>query len=144
MDKFDAAIIDALQANSRQSWVRLGEQVNLSPSACQRRVEALQNSGVIERFTLTLNEKALGHKVKAFVAVTVDRQNPKLAESFRRWAVVHRQVKACHMISGNSDYMLEVVATDLEALGHFLESELLDLESVKDASSSIVLGRIKS
>ena len=144
MDKFDAAIIDALQANSRQSWVRLGEQVNLSSSACQRRVETMQRDGVIERFTVTLNEKALGHKVKAFVAVTVDRQNPRLAESFRRWAVVHQQVKACHMISGTSDYMLEVVAADLEALGHFLESELLGLASVKDATSSIVLGRVKS
>lgn len=144
MDKFDAAILDALKANARMSWVRLAERINLSTSACQRRVEALRKQGVIEGFTVSLNEKALGHNVKAFVAVTVDRQNPQLANEFRHWVNGQTQIKTCHMISGTSDYMLEVVATDLEAFGHFLDSELLELTAVKDATSSIVLGRVKS
>ena len=144
MDKFDAAILKALQANARISWVRLAERINLSTSACQRRVEALQKKGVIEGFTVSLNEKALGHNVKAFVAVSVDRQDPLIAEEFRRWVNSQSQVRTCHMISGTSDYVLEVVATDLEAFGQFLESELLGLSSVKDATSSIVLGRVKS
>lgn len=144
MDKFDAAILDALQANARLSWVRLAERINLSTSACQRRVEALQKKGVIEGFTVRLNEKALGYSVKAFVAVTVDRQNPQLAQEFRHWVNGHAQIKSCHMISGSSDYMLDVVATDLEAFGQFLESELLELASVKDATSFMVLGRVKS
>ncbi len=137
MDKFDAAILDALQGNARMSWVRLAERINLSTSACQRRVEALQRKGVIEGFTIRLNEKALGHNVKAFVAVTVDRQNPELAHEFRRWVNGQTLVTTCHMISG------EVVASDLEAFGQFLDSELLALASVKDATSSIVLGRVK-
>ena len=143
MDKFDATILDALQVNARMSWVQLAERINLSTSACQRRVEALQRKGVIEGFTVRLNEKALGHNVKAFVTVTVDRQNPELAHEFRRWVNGQTQVKTCHMISGTSDYMLEVAATDLEAFGQFLDSELLALASVKDATSSIVLGRVK-
>ena len=144
MDKFDAAILDALQANARMSWVRLAERINLSTSACQRRVEALQKKGVIEGFTARLNEKALGYSVKAFVAVTVDRQHPQLAQEFRRWVNGQAQVKSCHMISGTSDYMLDVVAADLEAFGRFLESELLELASVKDATTFMVLGRVKS
>ncbi len=144
MDKFDAAILDALRANGRVSWVRLAERINLSTSACQRRVEALQKKGVIEGFTVSLNEKALGYSVKAFVAVTVDRQNPQLGQEFRHWVSAQTQVKSCHMISGTSDYMLEVVAADLEAFGQFLESELLELTSVKDATSFMVLGRVKS
>lgn len=144
MDKFDAAILDALRANARVSWVRLAERINLSTSACQRRVEALQKKGVIEGFTVSLNEKALGYRVNAFVAVTVDRQNPQLGQEFRHWVNGQTQVKSCHMISGTSDYMLEVVAADLEAFGQFLESELLELTSVKDATSFMVLGRVKS
>lgn len=144
MDKFDAAILDALRADARLSWVRLAERINLSTSACQRRVEALQKKGVIEGFTISLNEKALGYGIKAFVAVTVDRQNPQLAQEFRHWVNGQSRVKSCHMISGTSDYMLEVVAADLEAFGQFLESELLELTSVKDATSFMVLGRVKS
>ena len=143
MDKFDAAILNALQLDARVSWVKLAEQVNLSPSACQRRVEALREEGVIEGFTLSLNEAALGHRVKAFIAVSVDRQDPELASGFRDWVMHHPQVRTCHMITGNSDYMLEVTAVDLEALGRFLDSELLSLSAVKDAASSIVLGKVK-
>lgn len=144
LDRFNAAIIGALQNNSRITWTRLAEKVNLSTSACQRRVEALREQGVIERFTINLDESALGLKVRAFVAVSIDRQNPYLATEFRDWVMNHRQVKTCHMISGASDYMLEVVAPDLESFGHFLDSELLPMPGVKDAVSSIVLGKVKS
>ena len=144
MDKFDTGILDMLQRDARLTWVKLAEAVNLSPSACQRRVEALLEQGVIERFTLILNESALGLDVKAFVAVSIDRQNPYLVNEFRNWLMDHHLVQACHMISGTSDYMLEVVATDLESFGRFLDRELLGLPAVKDAVSSLVLGRVKS
>lgn len=144
MNEFDAAILNTLQRNARVSWVKLGEEVNLSPSACQRRVQALQEEGVIEGFTVCLNEVALGRSVKAFVEVSVDRQDPRLASEFREWVRDHPQVLTCHMVTGSFDYMLEVVAVDLESLGRFLESELLSLSAVKDASSSIMLGKVKT
>ena len=101
-------------------------------------------SGVIRNFTVNLDEAALGHAVKAFVAVNVDRQNTKLAEEFRRKVREHPQVQACHMISGTIDFMLEVVAADIEALGNFIDGELLTMPAVKDASSSIVLKEVKA
>jgi DNA-binding Lrp family transcriptional regulator len=81
--------------------------------------------------------------VKAFVAVNIDRQNTKLAEEFRRKVKEHPQVQACHMISGTIDFMLEVVADDLDAFGNFIDGELLSMPAVKDASSSIVLKVVK-
>lgn len=143
MDKYDARILSALQADGRISWSRLAERINLSPSACQRRVEALVERGVIENFTVNLNEEALGHHVKAFVAVNIDRQNTDLAEDFRHRVREHPQVQACHMISGTIDFMLEVVADDLDAFGNFIDGELLAMPAVKDASSSIVLKVVK-
>ena len=143
MDKFDARILSALQEDGRISWSRLAERINLSASACQRRVEALIDKGIIENFTVNLNEDALGHHVKAFVAVNIDRQNTELAQDFRKRVKEHPQVQACHMISGTIDFMLEVVAEDLDAFGNFIDGDLLAMPAVKDASSSIVLKVVK-
>ena len=143
MDKFDARILSLLQNDGRLSWSRLAEEISLSASACQRRVEALVERGVIENFTVALNEEKLGHSVKAFVEVNIDRQHPELAEDFRRRVREHSQVQACHMISGTIDFMLEVVAEDLDSFGQFIDGDLLSMPAVKDASSSIVLKVVK-
>ena len=143
MDRFDALILRALQKDGRMRWSHLAGHINLSASACQRRVEALEEDGVIENFTVNLNEKALGHRVKAFVEVSVDRQSTDLAQEFRRKVAALPQVQACHMVSGTVDFMLEVVAPDLESLGQFIDGELLAMPAVKDASSSIVLSVVK-
>lgn len=143
MDKLDARILSELQVDGRMTWSRLAERVFLSASACQRRVESLVSQGVIENFTVNLNEVALGHHVTAFVAVSVDRQNTASAEEFRRWVRRRPRVQACHMLTGTVDFMLQVVTADLESLGKFLEDELLNLPAVKDVSTSIVLNEVK-
>ena len=143
MDRFDALILRALQKDGRMRWSHLAEHINLSASACQRRVEALEAEGIIENFTVNLSEQALGHRVKAFVEVSVDRQSTDLAQEFRRKIAELPQVQACHMVSGTIDFMLEVVAPDLESLGQFIDGELLGMPAVKDASSSIVLNVVK-
>ena len=143
MDKYDTRILSTLQKEGRISWSQLAGRINLSASACQRRVEALLEQGIIENFTVNLNEVALGHNVKAFVAVNMDRQSPQLAEDFRRQVRAHPQVQSCHMLSGTIDFMLEVVADDLDSFGQFIDGELLSMPAVKDASSSIVLKIVK-
>lgn len=143
MDRFDTLILHALQDDGRIRWSHLAKRVNLSASACQRRVESLEEDGVISGFTVKLNEKKLGHRVKAFVEVKVDRQSTDLAQDFRRKVLEHPQVQACHMVSGSIDFMLEVVASDLDSFGRFIDGELLGMPAVKDASSSIVLNVVK-
>ena len=143
MDKYDARILSLLQEDGRISWSQMSCKINLSASACQRRVEALMDRGVIENFTVNLNEDQLGHHVKAFVAVNMDRQDTKLADDFKKRVKEHPQVQSCHMISGTIDFMLEVVASDLDAFGNFIDGELLSMPAVKDASSSIVLKIVK-
>jgi len=143
LDRYDTEILTALQADGRITWSQLATEVNLSASAVQRRVEALVERGVIENFTVNLNEAALGHSVKAFVTVNVERQDTKLAEEFRRRVREHPQVQACHMISGSIDFILEIVASDLDSFATFIDSELLSMPAVKDASSAIVLKVVK-
>jgi DNA-binding Lrp family transcriptional regulator len=143
LDRYDTAILSTLQADGRITWSQLATRVNLSASAVQRRVEALVERGAIENFTVNLNEAALGHAVKVFVTVHVERQDTALAEDFRRQVREHPQVQACHMISGSADFMLEVVASDLDAFGKFIDGDLLGMPAVKDATSSIVLKVVK-
>ncbi len=144
LDRIDAKIINLLQRDGRISWSRLGSKVNLSASAAQRRVESLVDRGVIHNFTINVNESARGNTVKAFVAVNVERKSTDEAEAFRRRVRVLPQVLACHMVSGSIDFILEIVAKDLNEFGRFIDSELLNLPAVKDASSSFVLQVVKS
>lgn len=144
IDRIDAKIINLLQREGRISWSRLGEAVSLSASAAQRRVESLLDRGVIHNFTINVNESALGNTVKAFVAVNVERKSTDEAEAFRRRVRLLPQVLSCHMVSGSIDFILEIVAKDLNDFGRFIDSELLNLPAVKDASSSFVLQQVKS
>ncbi len=143
LDKYDAEILSELRADGRISWTALAKRVSLSPSACQRRAEALVAQGVIKNFTVNLNDAALGYAVRAFVSVNVDRQHNELARDFRAAVLAHPKVVRCHMLSGSIDFMLEVVAEDLTAFGAFINGELLAMPAVKDASSSIVLDVVK-
>jgi len=143
LDRIDTKILKLLRKDGRMSWSQLATEVSLSASAVQRRTESLVERGIIRNFTVNLDESALGNGVKAFVEVNVDRQNLEEAEEFRRNIRQLPQVQACHMISGSIDFMLEVVAKDVYAFGDFLESELLRMPAVKDASSSFVLKLVK-
>ena len=144
LDAIDQKILRELQSDGRLPWVDLGERVNLSASACQRRVQALLERGVIDRVAAQINPEALGFEVEAFVSVYVDRQDVKLAQQFREAIRKYPEVQACHMMTGQVDYLLRVVAKDLKSYGRFVEEKILGMPGVKDASSSIVLDRIKT
>jgi len=143
IDRYDLAILTALQSDSRMSWIELGEAVSLSATAAQRRVRALQEAGVIKRFTVALDRNLLGHGLHAFVSVSIDRKETQLAEEFRNRVQAYPEVQACYKLSGNVDYLLDIVAADIQTYGRFIEQKILSLAAVKDASSAIVLDTIK-
>lgn len=144
IDEIDAKILRILQQDGRMPWVELGEQVNLSSSACQRRVQAMIEKGVIDGIGAQTNPAALGFEIEAFVSVHVERQDVARAEKFRNVVRQYPEVQTCHMLSGEVDYLLRVVARDLKSYGRFVEEKILAIPGVKDASSSIVLDRVKT
>ncbi|MEM7611053.1 MAG: Lrp/AsnC family transcriptional regulator [Pseudomonadota bacterium] len=143
LDKFDLAILHALQQDARQSWVDLAEAVSLSASACQRRTQALREAGVIEQFTIRVDRQAMGYDVEAFVAVSIERQDMAYATAFREAMLALPEIRRCYMLSGSIDFMLQVIALNLRDYGQFIQREVLSLPGVKDATSSIVLEQIK-
>ena len=144
MDTFDRSILHHLAQNGRLSWTELAEFVNLSASAVQRRVQALQSKGAIKHFTVSLDTKELGNEVRAFVEVKVERSNIELAKGFRESIRLLPQVQSCHKLSGTVDFILDVVSSDLETYGRFLEQEILSIPGVLDAKSSIILEEVKA
>lgn len=144
IDPVDERILRELEQDGRLSWVDLGERVSLSASAAQRRVQSLVESGVIDRIAARTNPEAMGYEVEAFVSVYVDRQDVQLAKDFRTAITAYPEVQDCHMMTGQVDYLLRVVARDLKSYGRFIEEKILGMPGVKDASSSIVLDRVKT
>ncbi len=143
LDRFDIAILGELRKDARISWSALGEKVSLSAPAAQRRVQAMQRSGVIQYFTAILDTRAMGAAVKAFIQVKIARHDQDAADQFRNTIALYEEVESCYQITGNMDFILIVNARDIESLGDFLENKILYLPSVTDAISSIVLRSLK-
>jgi len=143
MDRYDRDILTHLQTNGRMSVAELAERIALSASATLRRMQALEAAGVIMGYRAMLDASKLGHEVRAFIEVNVDRGNSALVEQFRKRAADMPEVLSCYMVSGSVDFVLEVVAPDLTAYADFIDNRLLKLRGVKDASSRLVLRAIK-
>ncbi len=143
MDRYDREILTLLQTDGRISFTTLAERIALSPSATLRRVQALEVAGVITGYRAMLDAHKLGHEVRAFVEVNVDRANPTLVEQFLSHITQMPEVLSCYMVSGSVDFVLEVVTPSLAAYADFIDNRLLKLGGVKDASSSLVLRTIK-
>jgi Lrp/AsnC family transcriptional regulator, leucine-responsive regulatory protein len=131
LDAVDCRIIAALQAEGRLSNVELAARIGLSPSPCLRRVDRLERDGYIEGYRAMLGRKRIGLGLTVFVGVKIDGHADDRATEFEEMVVAMTEVVACHMVSGEADYLLEVVVADLEHYQRFLLGRLLDIPIVK-------------
>lgn len=143
LDRTDLALLRALQAEGRLSNVDLAERVNLSPSACLRRVQRLEAEGVITGYRAEVDPAKLGLHLRAFVRVQLKSHGAadiaRFAESINGWDEVER----CHALTGDMDYLIEVRVRDLEHFSRFLLDRLLAGGQVADVNSSFVLRAVK-
>jgi Lrp/AsnC family leucine-responsive transcriptional regulator len=144
LDAIDRRILAALQADGRSSNVELAERVGLSPSPCLRRVSRLEREGYIEAYRAMLGRKAIGLGLTVLVGVKIEGHADDRATEFEAAVVAMPEVIACHMVSGEADYMLEVVVADLEHYQRFLLGKLLDLAIVKEVRSNIAIQTLKA
>ncbi len=139
----DRNILTALQRAARTSNIDLADTVGLSPSACLRRVRDLENSGVIDRYAAVLDQSAVGLGVSVFVQVTLERQIETALETFERHVATCSEVMECYLMTGDSDYLLRVVVSDLAAYEQFLKTHLTRIPGVSSIKSSFALKRVK-
>jgi Lrp/AsnC family leucine-responsive transcriptional regulator len=143
LDRTDLRMLRELQAHGRIPIVELAEKVSLSPTACQRRLRKLEDSGVIERYAAVLNPAALGQRIQAFVRVSIERQSKDVTEAFENAIKRQPEVRACYVMTGDLDFLLHVLVPDLQAFAEFSMKVLIGLPGVKDVRSSLVLEAVK-
>ena len=143
LDAIDRRILRALQRDGRLSNVQLAEAIGLSPSPCLRRVRLLEEAGVIRRYGADLDRDQVGLGLTVFVGIKVERHHEEQAEAFRRAVVDLPEVISVHLVSGEADFLLQVVVPDLRAYEHFLTGTLLKLPGVSDIRSNFAISTLK-
>jgi DNA-binding Lrp family transcriptional regulator len=139
LDSIDRRILSELQANGRITNVELSRRAQITAPPCLRRMRALEKTGYIKGYHADLDAKALGFGVMSFVFVGLASQKDgdlkAFEESARRWP----QVRECHMLSGEVDFLLKCVAEDLSAFQNFITNTLTAEKNVASVKSSLVI-----
>lgn len=143
LDRTDKALLAALQNNARLTVAELADSVSLTTSPCWRRVKILEERGLITGYQAILSPKALGYGVTAFVSVMMASHSQEMARNFEQCLLGIPEIVACHNVSGRYDFLLEVVAKDLESFGEFTREILQTLPAVKEIYSSFSYKTVK-
>lgn len=143
LDKVDLALADRLQHDGRMSGAKLSEQLALSEASCWRRQKRLEETGIIQGYQAVLNRRKLGLGVMAFVQISCTQHTEESTAAFEKIIQECSHVLACHNITGDADFLLQVVAKDLDDYSHFVEKVLRKLPGVLKICSSISLREIK-
>ncbi|MGH8130342.1 MAG: Lrp/AsnC family transcriptional regulator, partial [Steroidobacteraceae bacterium] len=117
IDRTDIRILELLQGDGRLSHVDLAARVGLSPTPCTRRVRRLEKLGIIRGYAALLEPKRVGQNVLAFVQIKLERHTDDVIDRFRRMLEERPEVVAAHAMTGEMDFLLQVVVPDLDALG---------------------------
>ena len=143
-DRTDLALLDQLQREGRLTNAELAERVNLSPSACLRRVQRLEREGVIAGYGARLNPRRIGLGLQAFVRLQLEHRDRTQVERFAELVQDWEEVVSCHALTGDMDYLLHVAVADLDHFSHFLLDRVLHSGLVADVNSSFVLREVKA
>ncbi|HZF97742.1 MAG TPA: Lrp/AsnC family transcriptional regulator [Pseudoxanthomonas sp.] len=143
LDRTDLRLLALLQKDGRASNADIAVQVNLSPSACLRRIQRLEAGGVISGYAALVAPKAVGLGLQAFVRVQLEKHGQLGLDRFIEGVNQWDEVIACHALTGDMDYLLQVIVQDLEHFPRFLLDRLINATGVADVNSSFVLRTVK-
>ncbi|NOD34887.1 MULTISPECIES: Lrp/AsnC family transcriptional regulator [unclassified Ruegeria] len=139
LDTTDRKILAALQKNGRMSNSELSDQVNLSPSACHRRVQRLEVEGFIRNYVALLDARKMNVPTTVFVEITLQGQAEEVLDSFEKAVARIPDVLECHLMAGTADYILKVVAENTEDFARIHRQYLSRLPGVAQMQSSFAL-----
>ena len=143
IDATDWKILSLLQEDARITNLELSRAIGLSPSPCLARVRALEKAGYINRYVSLLDSLKVGLKVSVFINVALERQVEKALELFEASIEARPEVMECYLMTGESDYLLRVVVTDIQALEDFILNFLSKIPGVGNIKSSFALKQVK-
>lgn len=139
IDAIDRAILGVLQLDGRVTNSQLAEQIGLSPSACHRRVRRLESEGAIERYAALINRDAVGRGVSVFVEISLESQREDLLDTFESAVRKIPHVMSCHLMAGNSDYLVHVTCADVAGYETIHREHIAVLPGVTRVRSSFAI-----
>ncbi|MBU2758778.1 Lrp/AsnC family transcriptional regulator [Acidithiobacillus sulfurivorans] len=143
LDRYDRRILEALQKDSSLSNQRLAEKIGLSPSPCLRRVQALEEAGIIRKQVALLQPEKVGLELMVLMHISMDRHTSERFEHFEAEIKKSDEVLECYLITGHdADYQLKVVLRDMAHFQDFLLNRLTRIEGVTGVHSSFVLRKM--
>jgi len=144
IDKIDARILRALQADGRISNLKLAEAVHLSPTAVLERVKRLTRDGVILGYEAKLNPALLGAGLLVFIEVLLDRTVHDVMDSFKAAVQVRPEILECHLVAGGFDYLMKTRVADMPAYRQFVGSVIWTLPGVRETRTHAVMEEVKN
>ncbi|MBI3710955.1 MAG: Lrp/AsnC family transcriptional regulator [Proteobacteria bacterium] len=144
LDDIDRRILRDLQADGRMTNVELARRAGISAPPCLRRVRALEKAGVIKGYRAEIEPAALGFGVSVFALVGLASQAEHDLEAFEQLAASWPQVRECHMLAGETDFLLKIVAKDWDAYNKFLTTRLTTAPNVSHVKSALAIRTAKS
>lgn len=143
LNKYDKAILNALQNNGRLTNQEIADQIGLSPSACLRRFKGLEESGVITGYRTLLDAKKLGLDLMALIHISMDKHTQERFSEFERAIQSIPNVLECLLLTGQTaDYQLKVLVKDLEAYQDLLLNHITQINGVSGVHTSFVLRKV--
>lgn len=139
----DIKILQSLQDDARITNQELAEKTGMSASPCWRKVRKLEEDDIIQGYRAVLNRKKIGLGVMVFIRVAIDSHNQAEARKFEEEVTALDDVVACYSIGGDADFLLQVVASDLDSYADFAMSVVRRLPGIKEMQSMFVLKEIK-
>ncbi len=139
LDEFDAAILGHLERNGRATNFEVGEAVGLSASAASRRIQALEEAGVIRGYRAVVDDRMLGRPMTIYIRVTLERQSASVLSSFETAVRRCRAIVSCHLMAGQYDYMLVARVGGIDDYGRLHQNELSRLPGVTRIETSFAL-----
>lgn len=143
LNRTDRRLLAELQRDASRNQSELAEIVGLSRSSCWRRIRDFEEAGLIERQVTLLNPKKAGFTIEVLLLVAMTEHTDENRQSFERHVSLLPEVMECFSVSGDRDYLLQVVARDMDSYDDFLNREILRHPAVQSASSTFVLRRVK-
>ena len=143
LNQRDILLLQLLQQDCRVANADLAEKVGMSASACWRRIKAFEESGVITRYGVVLDESNLGLQFRAMVHVSLSHHDPEGGRKFTDAMLSRREVTECYATTGREDFSLQVVCKDIAAYNDFLEGFLFKLGVVESVHTNVILRDIK-
>ena len=143
IDAFDRKIIQSLQEDARMPVAQVAERTALSATPVSRRIKRLEEEGVILGYQPVLDTRRIGFELDAYVLINLDGHSDENISSFEQAIHGNPYVIACHAVTGDMDYLVHIIARDVEHLSQITLKTLVRIPGVRDVKSIIVLETIK-